>query len=244
MCGLFQLEKPMLMEALVIDAIRDLTPQQFHARLEAARRAYFSGRTAQGARAQRVSHQDHAFIVQSIFQSVSEGANPGVKKLLATYGNEQYRSPQWAERVSAQKHPKKMSKTLLAYKQHPVLQELKLAGMLTQTHKSALQNSTYSGFAGLLLSWSQNVRSMLATQQQLDEARKELAVVRAEAARANARLDFKEKGQDWREAARAIRAVEPTIKNTELSRRVGVTEASIRKYIVCSSNRAFNLASS
>jgi DNA-binding NarL/FixJ family response regulator len=59
----------------------------------------------------------------------------------------------------------------------------------------------------------------------------ELAAVKAEATRANARLDIKDAGKDWKEQARAIRAAEPAIANRELARRVGVSESTVRKYM-------------
>jgi hypothetical protein len=68
-------------------------------------------------------------------------------------------------------------------------------------------------------------------QQEIDELRTRLNAVEAEAARANARLDMKDAGNDWREAARAILAADPTISKRELARRVGKTDTAIRKYL-------------
>jgi DNA-binding NarL/FixJ family response regulator len=103
--------------------------------------------------------------------------------------------------------------------------------MLTQTHKSALQNATYSGLAALLFSGSQTVRSQRQIRQRMEALEAELAAVKAEATRANARLDIKDAGKDWKEQARAIRAAEPAIANRELARRVGVSESTVRKYM-------------
>ena len=208
-----------------------MTPQQFHAKQVAERREYFRNRSTQGIQAQRVSRRDHNYIVDRIFNSVHAGTRPAVRPMLEAYGKEHNRAPEWAERVAAQTHAKKMGKTLAAKKDHPVLQDLKGGNMLSQTHKSTLQNATYSGLATLLFSGSQNVREKRALQQRMDALEAELAAIRAEAARANARLDLKDSGQDWKERARAILAVEPNISKRELARRVDKDEKSIRKYL-------------
>jgi hypothetical protein len=103
--------------------------------------------------------------------------------------------------------------------------------MLSQTHKSTLQNATYSGLAELLFSGSQNVRSQRDLRQRMDALEAELAVVRADAIRANTRLDIKDSGKDWKELARAILAAEPNISKRELGRRVVKSDTAIRKYL-------------
>ena len=103
--------------------------------------------------------------------------------------------------------------------------------MLSQTHKSMLQNSTYSGLAELLFSGSQTVRSQRAMRKRMGELEAELVRVKAEANRANARLNLKDQGKDWKEAARIIRATEPTISKRALAERIGKSESAIRKYL-------------
>lgn len=212
-------------------SIGNMTPQQFFAKQEAEKREFFRNRTAKGDKSQRVSQQDHDYIIGGIFDSVDAGTKPAVRPMLEAYGREQRRSPEWAVHVAGHKHSRKMGKTLAAYKNHPVLQDLKEGCMLSQTHKSMLRNSTYSGFAELLFSGTQSVRRQRAIQQRMDALEAELAAVRAEAARANARLDLKDQGKDWKEAVRIILAAEPGIPKRELARRVGMSEGSIRIYM-------------
>lgn len=103
--------------------------------------------------------------------------------------------------------------------------------MFTQTHKSALQNSTYSGLAELLFSGSQSTREKRALKERIAALEARVSMVEAEAARANARLDLKEAGKDWKEEARMIRVAEPGISNRALAARVGKNEKSIRNYL-------------
>lgn len=212
-------------------SLGNMTPQQFFAKQEADKQEFFRKRTAQGNKPQRVNQQDHNCIVGTIFDRVDAGDKPAVRPMLEAYGKERGYSPDWAKRVSAQTHPRKMSKTLAAYKSHPVLQDLKKGRMLSQTHKSALQHSTYSGLTEFLFSGTQNVRHQRAVQQRMEALEAELGAVKAEAGRANARLDLKDQGKDWREAARTIRIAEPGISNRKLAGLVGVSEAAIRKYL-------------
>lgn len=209
----------------------DLSTAQFHAKQAAEKRAFFQRRAANGQKAHKASQQDHNCIVSSIFATIDAGNKPAVPSILRTYGEEQNRPPEWAERVATQKRPKRMGKTLAAYSEHSVIQELKEGRMFTQTHKSALQNSTYSGLAELLFSGSQSVREKRAMQKRVDAMEAELASVRAEAARANARLDLKDAGKDWKEAARAILQTQPNLSNRALAARVGKNEKSIRNYL-------------
>lgn len=175
-----------------------LSSQQFYALIQRMQRDYFSNQSTQGNRPQQVSQQDHNCIVDNIFDSVNAGTKPAVRPMLEAYAREHNRAPEWAERAAAQTHPKKMGKTLAAKKDHPVLQNLKDGSMLSQTHKSTLQNATYSGLAELLFSGSQNVRSQRALQAEVHELRTRMTAVEAEAARANTRLD---ESEQWRAEA-------------------------------------------
>ena len=169
-----------------------MTPQQFHAKQEAERREFYRKRTTQGNSPQRVSQQDHNRISDFIFNEVDAGKKPAVRPMLEAYGKEHNRAPEWAKCAAVQTHSKKIAKTLAARKDHPVLQDLKEGRMLSQTHKSTLQNATYSGFAELLFSGSQNVRSQRALQAEVHELRTHVTAVEAEAARANTRLNESE----------------------------------------------------
>ncbi len=126
------------------------TAQHFFAKQAAERRKFFRARTIEGNRIHRASQQDHNYIVKIIFDSVDAGIRPDVRFALESYGRLQQRAPEWASSVAARKKMRKMGKTLAAYKDHAVLRDLKAARMLSQTHKSALQGSTYSGLAELL----------------------------------------------------------------------------------------------
>lgn len=169
-----------------------MTPQQFFAKQDADRRAFFQNRSAQGIKTKRVSQQDHNYIVGRIFDSVDASTKPVVRSILEAYGREQHRAPEWAARVAGHKHPRKMGKTLAEYKDHLVLKDLKEGGMLSQTHKSMLQNSTYSGFAALLFSGSQNARERRAMKERIGTLEARVFAVEAETARAHARIDASE----------------------------------------------------
>jgi hypothetical protein len=87
------------------DAIREylarnpaggMTPQQFHAKQEAERRAYFRTRAAQGGKSHRVTQADHDCIVGRIFDSVDGGTKPTIRPMLEAHGrptNRHYRTP-------------------------------------------------------------------------------------------------------------------------------------------------------
>lgn len=219
-------------EYLVRNPAGGMTPQQLHAKHDAERREYFRARAAQGHKVHRVTQIDHDLLVSSIFDSVDRGMKPAIRPMLEAHGRQRGYDAEWANKVSARRQPRKMAKTLASKRNHPALNDLKEGQMLSQTHKAALQNATYSGLASLLFSGSQNVRNQRRLQQRMDALEAELAVVKADAARANARLDNKDAGKDWKEAARAIRAAEPSIANRELARRVGMSESTVRKYLI------------
>lgn len=207
-------------------SFENMTPQQFHAKQEAERREFYSKRTAQGNKAQRVSQQDHNYIVDRIFDSVHAGTKPAVRPMLEAYGKEHNRASEWAKRAAVQTHSKKIAKTLAAKKDHPVLQDLKEGHMLSQTHKSTLQNATYSGLAELLFSGSQTVRSQRDLRQRMDALEAELAVVRADAARANTRLD---EADQWKADAVKLYLAEKSF--AEIADRVGKGKSTVNDYI-------------
>jgi hypothetical protein len=57
-----------------------------------------------------------------------------------------------------------------------------------------------------------------------------LVAAEADAARANARLDIKDAGMDWKEMARSILAVEPGISKRELAKRLGKAHSTVIQY--------------
>jgi len=207
------------------------TPARFYAKQDAEKAQFFRELRAQGVEFHRVSQNDHDFIFDSILTTVDAGAKPAVKPMLREYGERQGYAPEWAERVATRTYPKRVRKSLKAKQNHPVIRDLKDGHMLTQTHQSALKNSTYSGLAALLFSGSQSTREKRAMQARMDALEARLAAAEADAARANARLDIKDAGLDWKERARAILAAESGISKRELARRVGVHESTVRKYL-------------
>jgi hypothetical protein len=208
------------------DSSDGLSPQQFHAKIQKMQREYFLNRSAQGIQTQRVSQQDHNFIVDSIFNSVHAGTKPAVRPMLEAYGKEHSRATAWAKRAAVQKHSKKLGKTIAIKKDHPVLQDLKEGRMLSPTHKSTLQNATYSGFAELLFSGSQSVRSQRELQKRMDTLEAELAVVRADAARANTRLD---ESEQWK--ADAVELYGAGKSYADIADIVGKGKSTVNDYI-------------
>lgn len=207
------------------------TPARFYAKQDAEKAQFFRELRAQGVEFHRVSQNDHDFIFDSILNTVDAGTKPAVKPMLREYGERQGYAPEWADRVATRTYPKRVRRSLKAKQNHPVIRDLKDGHMLTQTHQSALKNSTYSGLAALLFSGSQSTREKRAMQARMDALEARLAVAEADAARANARLDIKNAGLDWKEEARAILAAESGISKRELARRVGVHESTVRKYL-------------
>lgn len=170
----------------------DLTTAQFAAKQAAEKRAFFQRRAANGHKAHKASQQDHNSIVGSIFASVDAGNKPAVPNILRAYGEEQNRPPEWAARVATQKRPKRMGKTITAFSAHAVIQDLREGRMFTQTHRSTLQNSTYSGLAELLFSGSQSTREKRAMKDRIATLEARVFAVEAETARAHARIDESE----------------------------------------------------
>ena len=207
-----------------------MTPQGFHAQQSRERAKFFRELKAQGFKVHRASQQDHDYIFGSILDTVDTGTKPAVKPLLREYAEQRGYAPEWAERVAAKTQPRKMGKSLSAATNHPVVQDLKEGHMLTQTHRAMLRSATYSGLAELLFSGSQSTREKRAIRARLDALEAELAQVREQAGRANARLDLMDAGLDWKEKARAILAAESSVSGRELARRVGKTEGAVRKY--------------
>lgn len=209
-----------------IEPTTETTTQQFFAKQKAEKLAFFRNRTSKGIRSQRASQQDHDHIVNSILSIVNEGNKPAVPTLLEAYGTKNNRDPEWAKRVATQAHNKKMNKTFQTNKDHPVIQDLKDGRMFTQTHRGALLRSTYSGLAELLFSGSQIVRIQRLIRQQLDEMQEELAIVKIEVARANARLDDIEQ---WKNDAVVLYNSGKSLRN--IAEKVGKAKSTVADYL-------------
>jgi hypothetical protein len=173
-------------------SVFDLTTAAFAAKQAAEKRAYYQHRATNGQKAHKASQQDHNNIVGCIFASVDAGHKPTMPIILRAYGEEQNRPPEWAERVATQKRPKRMGKTITAYSEHAVIQDLREGRMFTQTHRSTLQNSTYSGLAELLFSGSQSTREKRAMKERIATLEARVSATEAETARAHARIDASE----------------------------------------------------
>lgn len=141
-----------------------MTPQQFHAKQAAELKKFNQDRATQGFLAQRLTQRDHDCIFTSILGTVDAGLKPAVRPMLRKYGQGQGYAQEWADKVATYKQPKRMRKSLAKNSRHPVIRDLKEEGMFSQTHKAALQNSTYSGLAELLFSGSQSARRLSALE--------------------------------------------------------------------------------
>lgn len=154
--------------------VTSLTPQQFYAKQSEEKRAFFRDRPPEAERPHQVSKADHCAIVASILNSVQAGEKPCVLTILKEHGARFNRTEDWAMRVRTHRHSKRMTATLKEHKNHPVLQDLRSGGMLSQTHKGTLIGSTFSGFSELLFASSQLVRKNKHLEQQLTQRQEEL----------------------------------------------------------------------
>lgn len=206
-------------------------PRQFFSKQKCEQMQFFRDLGASGHVFHRASQADHDYLFTTILSTVDAGVKPAVRTLLQQYGESQGYSAEWAGKVAIKTQPKKMAKSLAKHANHPVIQDLKEVGMLTQTHKSHLKNSTYSGLAEGLFSGSHLARRMQKMEAEMAAVKARLSQVEAAAAVAHAKLDLKEAGLDWKEKARAVLAAEPGISKRELARRVGKTHTAVGKYI-------------
>jgi hypothetical protein len=114
-------------------------------------------------------------------------------------------------------------------RQHPGLR--RISSLVSNSTMTAAASGTVSSCLGMLADAHKIARLLEEQQRNAKALEARLVLAEAAAARANARLDIKEAGKDWKEAARAIRAVERKITNTALGIRVGKSEGAIRKYL-------------
>lgn len=116
--------------------------------------------------------------------------------MLRAYASEQGLPTGWAESVSKKVYPKKVRKSLAKHRSHIVVTELREAGQMSNTHQAALRNSSFPGMGELFFGSSKLVRKQRDLEARLAAAEKQLAETRAEADRANARLDLMDSGKD------------------------------------------------
>lgn len=169
-------------------------------------------------------------LLRRILDAVDSGVAPDVPALLQEYAETNGLSPEWAGYVAKRAHPKQTRKSLERSSGHKVLTEAREAGMLSKSFKAALHGATPPGLGDIIFKGSKLSRRVDALEAQMDELKARLAAAESSAAFANARLDMKDAGKDWREAARSILAVEPGISLRKLAERVGVGESTVRKY--------------
>jgi hypothetical protein len=132
-------------------------------------------------------------------------------------------------KLLAKANKQRLRKAFNENKQHPGM--LRINNLVSNSTITAAVSGTVSSCLGALAD-THKIACLIGEQQRHTKALEaRLAIAEAAAARANARLDIKDAGKDWKEAARAIRTVEPTITNTALGLRVGKSEAAIRKYL-------------
>lgn len=178
-----------------------ISPQQFHSKQEKERREYFRNRTIEGKPALRVNQQDHNTIIQLIFESINSGTKPNIRSILENRAKQQHYDPLWAKKVTGHMHKKKMRETLELYKDNELMHDLRSEGLLSQTYKSALLKSTYSGFTDMLFSGTQLIRKKRALQQENDDMNSQLKILKAEVTKMNAQID---KSENWKLIAREM----------------------------------------
>jgi hypothetical protein len=124
---------------------------------------------------------------------------------------------------------KNLSQAFADNKEHPGMKRIK--NLVSNSTITAASSGTVSTCLGALVDAHKLARVMDEQQRRTQVLETRLAIAEAAATLANTRLDIKDSGRDWKEAARAIRAVEPGITNTALGNRVGKSEGAIRKYL-------------
>jgi hypothetical protein len=134
-----------------------------------------------------------------------------------------------ATRLLAKTNKKRLRRAFQENKEHPGMR--RISAIADNSAVVAAASASVSTCLGTLANTHKIARMMDEQLRRTKALEAELAAVRAEATRANARLDLQDQGKDWKEAARAVLASEPAISNRELARRVGRDEKSIRKYL-------------
>jgi hypothetical protein len=124
---------------------------------------------------------------------------------------------------------KNLSQAFADNKEHPGMKRIK--NLVSNSTITAASSGTVSACLGALVDAHKLARAMDEQQSRTQVLEARLAIAEASAALANARLNLKDSGKDWKETARAIRAAEPGITNTALGLRVGKSEGAIRKYL-------------
>lgn len=134
-----------------------------------------------------------------------------------------------ATKLLAKTNKKRLREAFRENKEHPGMQRIE--AIISNSTITAAASGTVSTCLGALVDAHKLARLIGEQQQRTVALEARLATAEKEAARANTRLDLKDSGHDWKEAARAVLAAEPGISNRELARRVGRDEKSIRKYL-------------
>jgi hypothetical protein len=134
-----------------------------------------------------------------------------------------------AQKLLAKTNKKRLHKALQENKEHPGMR--RISTVVNNSTVVAAVSGSVSTCLGALTNTHKIARMMGEQRERTEALEAELAAVKAEAARANARLDMKDQGKDWKEMARAILAVEPNIPKRELARRVHIHESTVRKYL-------------
>jgi hypothetical protein len=134
-----------------------------------------------------------------------------------------------ATKLLAKTAKKNLRQAFADNKEHPGMKRIK--NLVSNSTITAAASGTVSTCLGALVDAHKLARLMGEQQRRTQALEARLAEVEAAAALANARLDIKDSGKDWKEVARAIRAVEPGITNIALGLRVDRSEGAIRKYL-------------
>lgn len=134
-----------------------------------------------------------------------------------------------ATKLLAKASKKRLRRAFQENEDHPGMR--RISAIMDNSSVVAAASGSVSTCLGTLANTHKIARMMDEQLRRIEVLEAELATTRGEVARANARLDLKDQGTDWKEAARAILLAEPGLSNRELARRVGRNEKSIRKYL-------------
>lgn len=133
-----------------------------------------------------------------------------------------------ATKLLAKPAKKNLRKAFDENKEHPGMKRIYLVA--DNSTMVAAASGTVSSCLSALTNSHKVARLMNEQQRRTQALEARLAIAEAEAARANIRLDLKDAGKDWKEKARVVLAVKPSISNRALGSECGVHESTIRKY--------------
>lgn len=124
---------------------------------------------------------------------------------------------------------KKLRRAFHENKEHPAMQLIH--SVADNSAMVAAASGSLSNCLGTLTNSHKVARRLELIEQEQKRAQRIEKESQARIASLEARLDLKDSGKDWKEAARAILAAQPGISNRELARRVGKSDTAIRKYL-------------